>query len=320
MGGKAIAMRRLGIIGLVLAAAAMPVLAVDGGFGRTIPGTWVIPGVGVIGPDSGFGFTYFPIGYMGAIGGNRVDEISGVLATNVQANASINVLIPSYTYRTEIKKVHFSSQMFIPVNWWDVTASEINGVPQSVNSRNASVGDVIFVPVTVGIHFSDHNNLAISAWFWAPTGLFRFGNISNVGMGVWTFMPNFGHTYFWEKHNLEFDNFVGFDIYGHNSVTNYTSGTVFHWDSMVLKYFGNKRAAVGALGTQLTQINDDTGPLAKELNGFRGQKSGVGPIVLYTAKREKPGVTLSLRWINEFFVTNMLKGNTLMAGAALSFR
>jgi hypothetical protein len=104
---------------------------------------------------------------------------------------------------------------------------------------------------------------------------------------------------------MEFDNFVGFDIYSHNEVTNYTSGTVFHWDGMVLKYFGNERAGVEAIGTQLTQITDDTGPLAEQLHGFRGDKSGVGPIVLYTAKRDKPGVTLSLRGINEFFVTNM---------------
>jgi hypothetical protein len=88
----------------------------------------------------------------------------------------------------------------------------------------------------------------------------------------------------------------------------------------VLKYFGNKRAGVGAIGTQLTQMTDDTGPLARELNGFRGQKSGVGPIVLYTARREKPGVTLQLRWINEFFVTNMLKGNTFMAGVSLNLK
>jgi hypothetical protein len=308
------------IITFTLAAAAMPSLAVDGGFGRTIPGTWVIPSVGVIGPDAGLGFTYFPIGFMGAMGGNRVDEIAGVLATNVQANTSINVLIPNYTYRTETKKVHFSSQMFIPVNWWDVTASEINGVTQSAHSRNASVGDVIFVPLTVGIRISDHNNLAFSTWFWAPTGLFRFGNISNVGMGVWTVMPNFAHTYFVEKWNLEFDNFVGFDIYSHNLVTNYTSGTVFHWDGMILKYFGEKRAGVGAIVSDLTQITNDKGPLADELNGFRGQKWAVGPIVLYTARREKPGVTLSLRWLNEFDVTNMLKGNTFMGGLSMSWR
>jgi hypothetical protein len=315
-------MRKLVIAGLAFAFAALPVFAVDGGFGRTIPGTWVVPSVGVIGPDAGLGFTVFPIGYMGAMGGNRVDEIAGQLVTNVQANASINVLIPSYVYKTETTKVHFSSAFMAPVNTWGVTggAQGANGFLESSSSRNASIGDVVFIPLTVGIHFSDHNNLSFSTWFWAPTGLFRPENISNVGMGVWTVMPNFAHTYFWKKANLEFDNFVGFDIYSHNLVTNYSSGTVFHWDGMALKYFGNKRAGVGAIVSDLTQITPDKGPLADILHGFEGQKWGAGPIILYTAKREKPGLTLSLRWINEFKVTNMLKGNALMAAVSLSLK
>jgi hypothetical protein len=37
------------------------------------------------------------------------------------------------------------------------------------------------------------------------------------------------------------------------------------------------------------------------------------------AKVEKPGVVLQLRWVNEFEVTNLLKGNTLMLGVTLKF-
>jgi hypothetical protein len=311
-------MTRLVIIGLAIVAAATPVLAVDGAFGRSIPGTWVVPSVGVVGPDSGFSFTTFPIGYMGARGGNRLSEAFGVLLTNDEADVSINVLIPGYVWKTESQKVNFSSSFMVPVNWWGVTAQQqVNGILQRTNSANASVGDVVAIPLTVGIHFSQNNNLAFSAWVWTPTGLFQPGNISSVGMGVWTVMPNFAHTYFWEKRNLEFDNFVGFDIYGHNAATNYTSGTVFHWDGMALQYFGKKRFGIGAIGSNITQITDDRGPLAAELNGFAGRKWGVGPILLYTAKRDNPGMSFQLRWINEFEVTNMLKGNTFMAGVSL---
>ena len=35
---------------------------------------------------------------------------------------------------------------------------------------------------------------------------------------------------------------------------------------------------------------------------------GVGPPALYVAKLENPGVVLQLRWVNEFEVTNLLKG------------
>lgn len=43
-------------------------------------------------------------------------------------------------------------------------------------------------------------------------------------------------------------------------------------------------------------------------------------MVLYVAKRENPGMSFQLRWIDEFKVTNMLKGNTLMAGVTLSLK
>jgi hypothetical protein len=314
-------MRRLVIIGLAVVAAAVPVLAVDGGIGHTLPGTWILPSTAVVGPDPGFSFTTLPIGYMGAMGGSRVDPVGGVLVTNDQSNASLNILIPQYVYKTDTERVSFATTFMLPINWWGGSGSEqLNGISQSESSANAGIGDVVAIPLTVGIHFSPDNNLAISTWFFAPTGLFRPGNLSNVGMGVWTVMPNVGHTYFWKKHNLEFDNFVGFDVYTHNAITNYNSGTMFHWDGMVIQYFAKKRVGVGAIGSNLTQITDDTGPLAETLHGFAGRTSGVGPTALYVARVAKPGVTLQLRWINEFKVTNMLKANIFMAGVSLSLK
>jgi hypothetical protein len=41
-------------------------------------------------------------------------------------------------------------------------------------------------------------------------------------------MPNRAQTYRREKHELEFDNFVGFDIYSQNPTTKYTSVTMFN--------------------------------------------------------------------------------------------
>jgi hypothetical protein len=150
----------------------------------------------------------------------------------------------------------------------------------------------------------------------APTGQFRPGNLSNLGMGEWTIMPNLAHTYFWEKRGLEFDNFVGFDIYSQNTTTKYTSGTMFHWDGMMIQYL-SKRVGFGVIGSNLTQITNDRGPLANVLHGFEGRAWGIGPMVLYVAKVEKPGVILQLRWVNEFEVTNLLKGNTFLFGLTL---
>ena len=149
-----------------------------------------------------------------------------------------------------------------------------------------------------------------------PSGQFRPGNLSNLGMSQWTVMPNVAHTYLWKKRGLEFDNFIGFDIYRENATTKYTSGTMFHSDGMIIQYL-HERIGFGVIGSDLTQITRDKGPIADVLHGFEGQASGVGAMALYVARVEKPGVVVQLRWVNEFKVSNLLKGNAFLFGLTL---
>jgi hypothetical protein len=310
-------MSKLVSIGIAFAVTALPALAVEGALGRTLPGVWIQPQGAVIGPSPGFSFTTMPIGYMGAIGGGRLVPIGGSIFANVDANISSNYLVPQYVYKTETPKVSLSSSFMGVVNWVGSNGSlQFNDVSRSRSNSNGGMGDVVIVPLTAGIHFSDTNNLALSTMIFAPTGQFRPSNLSNLGMGEWTIMPNLAHTYLWEKRGLEFDNFVGFDIYSQNTTTKYTSGTMFHWDGMVIQYL-SKRVGLGVIGSNLTQITNDRGPVAAVLHGFEGRAWGVGPMVLYVAKVEKPGVIVQLRWVNEFEVTNLLKGNAFVLGLTL---
>ena len=80
-------------------------------------------------------------------------------------------------------------------------------------------------------------------------------------------MPNIAHTYLWKKRGLEFDYFVGFDIYSENWKTRYTSGTMFHRDGMIIQYL-SERVGFGAIGSDLTQVTRDKGPIADVLHGF----------------------------------------------------
>src|SRR5262249_42523595 len=74
-----------------------------------IPGIWVMPRCGVIGPHPGFSFTLLPVGYSGSISGTQEIPIAGTLAANVSANVSANYLAPQYVYKTNIRKLNFSS-------------------------------------------------------------------------------------------------------------------------------------------------------------------------------------------------------------------
>jgi hypothetical protein len=310
---------KLGLALLIFLVLTAPALAVEGAVGRTLPGVWIQPQGGVVGPEPGLTFTTMPIGYMGAIGGGRLVPEAGAVFTNVDVNISANYLMPQYVYKTESPGISLASMFLAPIMWVGTTGS-LQGPNnlRKADSANASLGDVIAVPVMAGFHFSENNNLTLSAMIFAPTGQFRPGNLSNTGMGEWTVMPNFAHTYLWKKRGLEVDNFVGFDIYGQNSTTKYNSGTMFHWDGMITQYL-SQRLGFGVILSNMTQLNNDSGPGSRLLRGFEGRLWGVGANALYVAKIEKPGIILQLRWVNEFAVTNLMKGNVFLFGCTFKF-
>jgi hypothetical protein len=308
-------LEKLIIIGMVLTAAAAPALAVDGAVGRTLPGVWVMPQGAVVGPTAGLSFTVMPIGYTGSISGGRSIPIAGSLVANASADTSVNYLIPQYVYKTEINKVSFSSLFAVPFYWVGVVGNvQLNNQTlRSNRNANAGLSDVFFSPLTAGIHLSENNNLAISTTVFAPTGAYRPGNLSNLGMNEWTIMPNIAHTILWEKRGLELDNFVGFDIYSRNPATLYHSGTMFHWDGMVVQYL-SRRFGFGAIVSNLTQINRDTGPSTNLLHGFQGGAWGAGPMVVWVVKPKDPMMAFQFRWVREFAATNLVQGNTLLVG------
>jgi hypothetical protein len=306
--------QRIAVIGIVVAGAALPVFAEENAVGRSLPGIWVMPQAGVVSTTPGFSFTLMPIGYLGSISGNREVAINGNLVGNISAYISENLLVPQYVYKTESTKVSLSSSFYLPMNWQSTSGSiQFDNFSRNRLDISGGISDVFFSPLTVGLHFSDTNNLAIDMKVFAPSGQFTPGNLSNLGMGEWTFMPNVSHTYMWAKRGLELDNNIGFDIYSKNPVNNYTSGVMFHWDGMLVQYL-SKRAGIGAIVSNLTQITNDTGPLTDQLHGFQGRAWGAGPMALYVIKPGKPGVTLQFRWVPEFAVTNLVKGNTLLLG------
>jgi hypothetical protein len=311
-------LRCIVVIGVVLAIGALPAMAVENAVGRTLPGMWVQPQAGVVPEGPGSNFSLVPFGYLGTIGGSRLAPIAGVLTTNISADINENLLVPQYVYKTEHPKIRLSSTFYTPVNYQNGTGSLQIGdtFSRSTTFISRGLSDVFFSPLTVGIHFSENNNLAIDTKIWAPSGAYERGNLANLGMNVWTFTPNLAHTYLWKKRGLEVDNYVALDIYTQNPVTKYTSGTVFHWDGMLFQYL-SERGGFGAIVSNITQLNRDRGPLAGRLNGFQGGGWGAGPLVMYVAKVQNPGMILAFRWVPEFHVQNLLKGNTFMLGLTL---
>jgi hypothetical protein len=309
-----------------LTAFCFPVPAVEGAFGRTVPGLWITPRAGVVGPKPGFSFAVVPVGYRGSM--SAIDSagkteapvgisVAGVLVPRIDLDGNSNYLVAQYVYRTDIEKVSFESSCKIRPTWAAVTASSRPG-ERGNRFTDTGFADFIFSPMIVGVHFSPTNNLAIGAMIFAPTARFRGGNLSNLGAGAWTVMPHIAHTYAWPEKGLELDNYVGFDIYSSNSTTRYRSGTMFHWDGLLLKYWAKNRFAAGAILGNLTQITDDAGVIADTLHGFRGRVWGAGPTGLYVARLNDPLIVVQFRAVPEFGASNLTQGITLLLG--LSFK
>jgi len=60
---------------------------------------------------------------------------------------------------------------------------------------------------------------------------------------------------------------------------------MFHWDVMVIQHL-SERVGFGVIGSNLTQITNDTGPIANFLHGFEGRAWGIGPMA-FTWRKSK---------------------------------
>src|SRR5215813_4230921 len=110
---------KLILFGAALTAFSLPAPAIEGAFGRTVPGLWITPHAGVVGPKPGFTFSIVPVGYRGstpAIDGSRktqspvafspaVFSVAGVLVPRIDVDGVSNYLVPQYVYRTNPGRV-----------------------------------------------------------------------------------------------------------------------------------------------------------------------------------------------------------------------
>src|SRR5215471_8722088 len=87
-------------------------------------------------------------------------EVAGTIVPRIEVDANSNYLVPQYVYRTRFRKVSFSSSCKIRPTWAAVTSSFHPG-ERGHRFTDTGFADFIFTPLTVGIHFSPTNNLAI---------------------------------------------------------------------------------------------------------------------------------------------------------------
>jgi hypothetical protein len=122
---------------------------------------------------------------------------------------------------------------------------------------------------------------------------------SSVGIAVWAVMPNFAHTYFWEKRNLERGNFVV------RFLRSQRGPELFQRHHLSLGWQGFAELCQKEAWRRCDPIQPHADYRRKRsasdaLNGFAGWAWACRPNCPLFAKREKPGVSFQLAGSTKF--------------------
>ena len=307
-------------IALACAAFVQPALATEGALGRTITGTTVQSFAGVVPPTPGFDAAIGYVYYSGEIDGSRQVPLNNLLTLGMKADFEMLSLTGMYVWDTGEGRWNFASMATLPFATVDVTANVALGprAGQVKDKADWDVFDPFFAPIIAGYHIDQTHHVSLALYIYTDWGSYDPNRLANLSLNNWTYSPTVGYTALMQKGSLEFTAVGAVDFYTKNDATDYQNGAVFRVDSMLVKRFANGWG-VGGVGGWIYQLEDDTGPLADRLDGFKGRSLALGPIVNYTKKWEGGQVEFDARWLKEFDVTRRIEGDPLMVTATVAF-
>ncbi|MER8442882.1 transporter [Mesorhizobium sp. M1066] len=288
--------------------------ATEAAMGRYVTGVFTTPLAGIVPPAPGFYWSSANMYYSASAGADLHipigNQVSFGLDATIVGTTFTGLWVPSVEIAPDTT---LALSISIPVQYMEATASL--GAIES-KDHDTALGDIMFAP-TLGWH-SGKNFLSASLRIFAPTGPYEAGRIANIGMNYWTFSPTLSYTYFDMSRGLDFSMVGGIDINTRNPDTDYTSGAMAHLDASLMQYL-SKELAIGVFGSVLYQFENDKGPLADQLDGFKGRSFAIGPILKYNAGTDTKPVNISLSWAPEFGTKNRLKGNAVYFSVSGAF-
>lgn len=294
----------------LLLATSAPALATEGGVGRYMPGLFATSAAGLVPPVAGMYWQNSSFWY-GASAGREFQVPSG---NNIKLGMSIDFLSNSFTGvwvpSNSDGTWTFAAAASVPVQYLKVDALNV------LSDDRFGIGDIMVSPM-LG-YMNGKNFLNFGLRIYAPTGPYNKDRLANIGLNYWTFSPTIGYTWMDPAMGRDFSVLAGLDINTRNTATNYRSGHLFHIDGIFTQSFPN-RFGVGLIGSMLFQVSDDDGPLADQLNGFRGRSFSIGPVVRYTGGTAQAPLVVALSWAPEFGTEKRLKGNGVFLNISGSF-
>jgi hypothetical protein len=305
--------------GAVIAAAgvALPphALATETGIGRPITGMQIAPYAGIVPPTDDWIVSITSIYYEGSLGASKTLPIAGKITAGLDYHLSYNIVNAIKTWGITAGGWNFASSFGMPLQYTDV--SSFHG--RLPDDHATQFADIFFTPVVAGYHLTKTDHIALSVQIYAPTGAYNTDRLANAGQNTWTFTPTFAYTKLLPKENIELSLNYGVEFYTTNNQTEYHNAPVSVLDVLALKRFG-AGWGVGVVGGYIQQLGHDTGGLADIVGGTQGHSVGVGPMVTWNGKVSKTPVGATLRWVNEFNVSNRPKGNAVELSVNATFQ
>ena len=306
------------LVAVLLLWSGQTAVAAEGGIGRPISGASINPYAGLIPPASGFIVGVAEQYYPGSIGG-AVPLGNFNLNLGIDMKASFTPVSIVYIWPTACEQWNFASVAAFPITFLEVKARVTLGpLTKEVKDTNSGLFDLFFTPVIASYHISKTDHIAFSFSLWAPTGDYDPDRLANLSTNTWTFVPGVAYTRIFPASNIELSGSWALTFDTENTATNYQNGVLSDLEATVIKRF-ECGAGIGLIGSWIEQLNDDTGPTADRVNGFRGRAFGVGPIVTYSKEIGRHHLDFNARWVHEFENRNRVEGDLFAFSATFKF-
>ena len=235
------------------------------------------------------------------------------LNANLNAQADLMLLIPTYTFGTPVLGGQLALSL---MSVFGSTSTSINGMLTAgigglAATRMGSTSDSLTAVGDLYPTASLKWNAGVNNWMTyvtgdVPVGAYDPSRLSNIGIGHGAIDGGGGYTYLNPKTGHEFSGVGGFTYNFKNPDTGVQSGVDFHFDWGASQFL-SKQVFVGLVGYAYQQISNDTGgsPL---LGGFRSRVLGVGPQIGYLFPVGNMQGYLNLKGYGEFDAANRPSG------------
>jgi hypothetical protein len=319
LAGMRSASRAAGLVtALTIALTAQPSRADEAGVSFWLPGLFgslaAVPGA------PGFGLATITYHTTVSAGGDRTFFRGGRFVAGLDADATISLVNPSYTFATPVLGGRFtlSAAAIVGHSHASIDASLTgprgNTISGFFSDEILGIGDVLPM-ATLKWNQGVHNYMAYLTGD-IPVGDYNPNRLANLGIGHATIDGGLGYTYFNPVTGHEFSVVAGLTYNFINPDTQYRNGVDFHLDWGASQFL-SKQLLVGLVGYVYQEIGCDSGAGAN-LGCFRSRVFGVGPQIGYIIPMGEWQGYLNLKGYGEFGAENRPEGWNVWLTFAIS--